>query len=129
MNNMHFDRNILLQSGVHCGVILREDFDDLTMESRFLIGFSKSKVRLQYILNLTDPKHRSDYETLSNQGVDESPKEMRGRERLFNIELGVINTSRGSVGVNVIAGVLPEGRDEALDCWLSPTIKFFQKNH
>ncbi len=123
MGNINLGSKVLLQSGAHLGVILEDEvnIDSSIFESRVLVGFLNSKICIEYTLDTRDPKQRSNYIALVRpRAGGELNMDLVGQERLFDVELGVVSTSCGNVGVCTIVGVLPYESRENCDFFLDP---------
>ena len=123
MENLNLGSKALLQSGAHLGVILEDEMQDSSFECRMLVGFLNSRICLEYKLDIRDQRHRSNYVALVRQRADgELNMDLIGQERLFDVELSVLNTSRGNVGVSTIVGVLPHDSREVVSFFLGPQV-------
>ncbi len=123
MKNINLGSKALLQSGAHFGVILEDEMQYSSFEWRMIVGFLDSTICLEYTLDIRDPRHRANYVALVRPRVDgELNMDLIGQERLFDVELSVLSTSRGDVGVNTIVGVLPHDSREVVNFFLRPQV-------
>lgn len=104
----HYEPRYLLQNGTHLGKIVEDEYDCLSEESRFVISFLGSNVSLPYSLSHLNQKDRLELNSLLFPNPGEGYVKINGRTIPFEIELKIVNTTRGPVGINIIVGVVPE---------------------
>lgn len=100
---------VLLQNGDHFGEILKADFDRLSGDLQVAIKFSNDGVLLRHTVNLLTGSEASKefkYMAAGPRQVQETG-ELIGKKCWFNVELLMVKTANGPVGVNVITAALP----------------------
>jgi hypothetical protein len=111
MKSINKESQILLQEGIYSGEILEAECNTDACECRIVVGFVELGIRIQYSMNFEDVKGHSEFSSLIYIDSDETDlkvNEIIGQKRRFKVELLNAKTSTGSVGINVISGLLPE---------------------
>lgn len=106
---INMNGKVLLQNGDHFGEIVKADFDQPSGDLQVAIKFSDSGVLLRHTVNLAGPKVSREFQHLAagpRQVKDAS--ELVGRKCWFNVELLMVKTANGPVGVNAITAALPK---------------------
>ncbi len=98
---------VLLQNGDHFGEIVKADYDQFSEDLQVSIKFSNHGVLLRHTVNIAGPKVSKEFQHMTAGQVKDA-SDLIGRKCWFNVELLMVKTTNGPVGVNAIISALPK---------------------
>lgn len=99
---------LLLQNGVHQGEVSEYTFDQTSATVCVEIEFLNPVIRLPYSIDLADKQGREQLGIVAGRGTVNDLEELMGSTGWYKVELLMVKTARGPVGVNSIVEALPK---------------------